>query len=212
MAILPGWNSIETVSKIHRWLEIAGIICLAALVVTEVFAHVYGRRKDVLAEGIETKQRDQAQAKERDLNSRLDKVSDEAREAKEQQVAAEKELSKLRASAEPRNLQGTKRANLIRDLAQHPGFVNYLSSVSDGEATSLARQILEILPAAGWGIGTYAQTSVGAVGQGIIYSIPNPEHPTDSEHALITAFGRAGLRLTVNQGTGRLIVGFRAPD
>jgi hypothetical protein len=46
---LPGWNSFETVSRLHTFFEIAGICVLGALVVCEVLSFSYGRRADFLA-------------------------------------------------------------------------------------------------------------------------------------------------------------------
>jgi hypothetical protein len=46
----PGWNSVEEVSKIHKFFEIAGIACLLALGVAEIVAFLYGHRKEHLME------------------------------------------------------------------------------------------------------------------------------------------------------------------
>lgn len=45
---LPGWNSIETVSRIHVVCEVLGLISLALLVFFDVFAFVYSHRRDTL--------------------------------------------------------------------------------------------------------------------------------------------------------------------
>jgi len=50
MAIFPNWGSLESVSRVHRWAEVAGIVILGLLVLAEVLALVYGRRKDTLVE------------------------------------------------------------------------------------------------------------------------------------------------------------------
>jgi len=211
MTTLPGWDSIDEVTKIHRFFEIAGIVCLAALVVTEALAYIYNRRKDVLAESIESKKRQDDQTKEGDFNTRLGKAADEAREAKERQALAEKELSKLRANANPRAVSAIGRNQLIQQLAQHPDYIAELSAVPDAEAMQLSERILEILMAAKWNVGTYSRMT-NATGQSIIYSIPDPQHPTDPEHALIEGFRKAGMRITVNAGTDNLLVGFRVPE
>jgi hypothetical protein len=46
---LPGWNSIESVTRWHRGFEIAGFIALGLLLLFEVLTYIYGNRKDVLA-------------------------------------------------------------------------------------------------------------------------------------------------------------------
>jgi hypothetical protein len=50
----PGWNSFESVSRVHRFFEISGIVCLGLLVLTEIFAYLYGHRKDDLAQTLQT--------------------------------------------------------------------------------------------------------------------------------------------------------------
>ena len=51
--ILPGWNSLSTVIRAHRFFEVAGIVALFLLVVCEVCAYVYGHRKDELLTSIQ---------------------------------------------------------------------------------------------------------------------------------------------------------------
>ena len=210
MAIL-GWDSIDQVTKIHRFFEVAGIVCLAALVLTETIAVIYSRRKDALIEGIDAKRGEEQQAKERDLTTKLDRAAEDARQAKESQASAEKELSKLRANANPRTISGVGRDQLIQQLAQHPGYIAELSAVPDAEAMQLSRKIVDVLGAAKWTIGTYSQMST-TTGQGLIYSVPDPQHPSASERALIDGLRKAGLRVTVNTGHGDLLIGFRVPE
>lgn len=47
---LPGWDSLAAVTKIHHSLEIAGIVFLGLLVLSESFAYAYSNRKDALNE------------------------------------------------------------------------------------------------------------------------------------------------------------------
>jgi hypothetical protein len=60
-----GWNSLESVSTIHRGLEIAGFVFLGLLLVSEVLAFVYGNRKDVLSEQVTTGQIETIRASQR---------------------------------------------------------------------------------------------------------------------------------------------------
>jgi hypothetical protein len=46
---MPGWNSLQAVSKLHTIFEVGGIFVLAALVICEGLAFSYGRRKDTLS-------------------------------------------------------------------------------------------------------------------------------------------------------------------
>jgi len=50
---LPGWDSLPFVDRAHSWLELAGIICLALLVIAEVLRWQYGNREKVLLKRIE---------------------------------------------------------------------------------------------------------------------------------------------------------------
>jgi len=43
-----GWDTLASVTRWHNFLEIAGIVCLALLVGTEILAFQYGHRKDAL--------------------------------------------------------------------------------------------------------------------------------------------------------------------
>ena len=47
---LPGWDSLERVTTLHSFFEIAGIVALALLVLFEVCGYVYGHRRDTLRE------------------------------------------------------------------------------------------------------------------------------------------------------------------
>ena len=48
MTFFPGWNSVETTTRLHNFFEIAGIVFLALLVFAEVLAYIYGHQKDWL--------------------------------------------------------------------------------------------------------------------------------------------------------------------
>jgi hypothetical protein len=45
---LPGWDSLDAVTRYHRWAEIIGIVVLALLVAAELASYRYGQRKDDL--------------------------------------------------------------------------------------------------------------------------------------------------------------------
>jgi len=47
---LPGWDSLSAVTRYHNWAELAGIVVVALLVVTEIVAYKYGHRKDDMTE------------------------------------------------------------------------------------------------------------------------------------------------------------------
>jgi hypothetical protein len=45
-----GWGSLDTVSRIHSWAEIVGIVLLGLLVIAEAVTFKYSARKDTLTE------------------------------------------------------------------------------------------------------------------------------------------------------------------
>ena len=47
--MLPGWDSLESVTRWHRFFEVAGIVSLAVLVAMEIGAYFYGHRQETLA-------------------------------------------------------------------------------------------------------------------------------------------------------------------
>jgi len=47
---LPGWDSLDAVTRYHSWAELVGIGLLALLVVAELLSFSYGGRKDDLTE------------------------------------------------------------------------------------------------------------------------------------------------------------------
>jgi hypothetical protein len=50
---LPGWDSLELVTKIHRFFEIGGIVVLLTLVCFEAIAYLYAQRKETLRQRID---------------------------------------------------------------------------------------------------------------------------------------------------------------
>src|SRR5689334_12490357 len=48
MPMTIGWDSVDSVSTIHRWSEIAGFVFLGLLLMSEIVAFVSGNRKDEL--------------------------------------------------------------------------------------------------------------------------------------------------------------------
>jgi tetratricopeptide (TPR) repeat protein len=48
MPVLPGWNSLETTTRLHHVFELAGLVVLALLVIAEGLAYLYGHHKDWL--------------------------------------------------------------------------------------------------------------------------------------------------------------------
>ena len=116
MPDLPGWNSLEQVSRFHGWAEFAGIVALAFLVVFEALAYWYGHRKDDLI----SVQHDREMAQ---LNQRAADTSASAAAANERAATLEKEAATLRWQLDqeiqkraPRLLTDQQKAILTAEL------------------------------------------------------------------------------------------------
>jgi hypothetical protein len=94
--ILPGWDSLETVAKVHRFFEIGGIVCLGLLVLFEAFAYVYGHRLETLS----------AAAQQQRLKEALDRQNDQLKS----QYGQEMDTLKSRADSLTQDLSVKKQA------------------------------------------------------------------------------------------------------
>jgi hypothetical protein len=154
MSNLPGWNSAATVSRIHAWFEIAGIICLALLVFTEVVAYVYGHRKDTLQQIENERHTGSAHAM---LNAA---VSSAAR-ANELVESERTERLKLAQESAPRSITAEQRNQLLERL-RGLGSVDILilATRADKEVTTFADAIGAALRDAGCNIER--ESAIGA--------------------------------------------------
>lgn len=60
-----GWDSLESVSAIHGWLQVASFALLGILLISAVLSFVYGNRKDVLSRQATKSQIEHAERSER---------------------------------------------------------------------------------------------------------------------------------------------------
>jgi hypothetical protein len=100
--ILPGWDSIDTVTKVHRFFEVGGIVCLGLLVLFEAFAYVYGHRLETLSSAAQQQKLDEALGRQNDqltskygremdtLKSQADTLSQELSVKKQAELEAER--------------------------------------------------------------------------------------------------------------------------
>jgi hypothetical protein len=134
---LPGWDSLEAVTRYHGWAEIIGIVVLALLVLSEVAAYRYGHRKDELA-------------------TRQQEASDKRHDEEMARLHAETEASKARAAEaelrikrlEPRNLNWSTFVTALRGTPSSP--VDILYFADDFDSMMLAQQIDLAIREAGW--------------------------------------------------------------
>ncbi|HEY8024382.1 MAG TPA: hypothetical protein VIF60_07445 [Burkholderiaceae bacterium] len=161
MSFLPGWNSIELASKIHTWFEVAGIIVLAVLVLTETISLVYSARKDSLleeksrAEEVRQKEDAAARLRERKLDAENKQlILAQLEEAKKESADAKVQTAKIKEQVAPRRLSADQRKELIAALAPFKGQqIDVFSVMGDSEGRQFAESLIEILRAAGWDAG-----------------------------------------------------------
>ncbi len=140
MALLPGWNSLESVARIHSWLEISGIALVVLLLVSQGLAFSYGVRKDTLAALDTTLLR----AKEAELQQKL--------------TAADGALQHREAPQQsgPRRLSMEQQQRLVNILSAFKGQkVTTTSVIGDEEGDAFARDFQTVFAAAGWDHGTH---------------------------------------------------------
>lgn len=146
MAILPGWNSLESVARIHAGLEITGIAVLVLLLLSQGLAFTYGARKDVLAAADATELQKDAARRQAELQQKL--------------VETDTKLQRESASSQPpqgpRHISMEQQQKLIEALAPFKGQkITAVSVLGDDEGDGLAQDLLAVFNAAGWDHGTH---------------------------------------------------------
>lgn len=205
MIFLPGWDSLETVARIHRFFEVAGIVCLAGLVGAEVVAYIYGHRKDELLAAQQTA-RDSAIA---------ERHQREMENAKKQQDEASKKMSALEERQAPRSLSTKQQQMIVEALRPHTGHVVSITMLGDAEAKAYAEQIIRSLSLAGW---KPAITFVGVMAPpdyGVICTVSDQAGP--AARALVSALQRAGIKPEVRvepiqPDQIQLLIGLKPPS
>jgi hypothetical protein len=144
MANFPGWGSLESVSRIHHWLELAGIGFLALLVLSEALAFIYSGRKDALTAL-------QAQTVE---NQRRSEVSSLQAKLTESAQDAEHRIEQLKAQQTGRHLSDEQKRVLERMLAPFSGQrIDVTCILGDTEGKQFAGDFVALLRSAGWNDG-----------------------------------------------------------
>jgi len=98
MLTLPGWNSIETVSRLAKIFTIAGFISLFLLGAFEVLAYVYGNRKDALGA---IAGQNAAASRSREDEQAEQKRSADIADAKSRAAEAERRAIRVRKRRQP---------------------------------------------------------------------------------------------------------------
>jgi len=164
MALLPGWNSASSVAAYHKFFEVAGIVCLAILVIFEALAYVYGHRKDDLLDAAQAAKEAQARAlaTQHDtqisaFGAQLSDAQKSAQEFKERSARAEEKFNELEQQqrevqkrVEARTISPQQRAKLISAFEPLAGStLRFFRYSGNGEALEYANMIGEALTAAG---------------------------------------------------------------
>jgi cell division protein FtsB len=144
---LPGWDSLEAVTRFHRWAEIIGIVVLALLVIAELASYRYGQRKDDLT----TQQQETTDKRHDEEMARLH-LETAATNERAANLEHENELIRqnnleLEKALEPRLLEQLYSAEALKPFAEIQVFI---VSVPDFEARRLASQMAVMFQMAGW--------------------------------------------------------------
>jgi hypothetical protein len=142
VAILPGWNTLESVTRVHAWLEISGIAILVLLLFSQGLAFTYGVRKDALAAADATLHR----AKEAELQQKLFATD----------TQLESKIAALQPAHEPRHISPEQQQKLTKALAPFKGQkITTTSIMGDEEGDAYAQEFQSIFNAAGWDHGAH---------------------------------------------------------
>lgn len=146
---LPGWDSLPAVTRYHNWAEMAGIIAVAFLVLTEIVAYKYGHRKDDLTE--------QQQTTTNQLHDEeMARLHLETAQANARGAEAQLALEKYRA---PRAVSSEQQTAIVMALQRFAG-QKYALSVAPGIEPARLLCILDgVLRRAGW----VQQPAIGSI-------------------------------------------------
>ncbi len=228
MATLPGWNSLESVARIHAWLEVTGIVILVLLLVSQGLAYSYGMRKDSLAQSTEQSDTERLRKEAAEAEARH-----QAKEASLQQqlfqtdAELERKIASLQSPQAARRLTAEQQQTLIKALAPFKGQkIATTSVIGDEEGDILARDFQAVFNAAGWDHGSHERVDhrfITPTPVGVMVAMnegeANAGRIMPSVETLISVLQQLGItsrgELLVNPqvpvGEINLIVGNRAP-
>lgn len=190
MPTLPGWDSLDSVTKWHSFYEIAGIIFLALLVGAEVLAFQYGNRKDDLVAAAESLRSNQArQENEKTEARRQTEVTTLQRQLSE----ADKKVTELQERQAPRHLSEDQKAKLAGYLSGKPkGTVTIKANTTANDARAYADEIAPLFSGAGWTVRVDDALILGPDITGIWLKVRGPAIPAAAE-VIHSAFKFAGI-------------------
>jgi hypothetical protein len=202
--ILPGWNSIESVTRWHRGFEIAGFIALGLLLFFEVLTYIYGNRKDTMVAAQQLtpaqwskQQEEQRQANEHalaDLQEQLHKTRQQSGEVAHQLERSKQQVLELQKKTVERSLTADQLSQLDAVLSSNPKYaVNFSISIGDQEALQYANQLIAVLRKNGWTVGGPDQGMYTIPPTGIELTIRDPKDIPPGAPVLANALKQAGI-------------------
>ena len=172
MFTLPGWNSLEAVTRFQWVAEIAGIGLSILLVLASVMALLYGSRKDRLTDDIH--------------NNEIAHLRLETAQATERAANANLEQEKIKAKVAWRTVTTDMAKQLLSVLSKARHNITIASISNDAESSYFADQLLKVFKTAGW--QTYAETQTyNRAITGIFVPDPATTSTTIVRQALTTA-------------------------
>jgi hypothetical protein len=203
----PGWSSLEHVQKLHNFFEIAAILCLACLVVTETAAFKYGRRKDELIAAAQkaaerkhlipgqagwplVKQADRLHAPSRNANGKTARAPNEP------------EL--------PRRLSESQKQALVAALSPFRGQkIDVVCIYGDEEGNQFSKDFDGVFRSAGWDNGggiNHAKYDQNPVGIEVTFN------QSEISAGRVPRAGEALIETLVNLGLVKRKQGFLSPQ
>lgn len=179
MALLPGWDSLETVSSIARVTTVAGIWILILLGLVDGIAYIYGSREKTLttaAERAAASKRQHESAQERAAHEAqtdairrdLAQAREDADNAKREASAANQRSHSIEQRVAQRHLSPAQRQALLQAIQPFAGQkVSVHVMQGDLEAQTFAGDFVSLFRTAGW-------TGDVSAGDGINFGMGGP--------------------------------------
>ncbi len=197
----PGWDSLETVAKIHRFFEIGSIVCLVATAICGVFTYLYSHRKDQLVTLQTERERKQVELQRAEAQrlhqDQLTRLNSKVTEAERMGTQAYERALELDAERSPRVLSLEQRQMIIGAIERHPGHPVLVLELQDQESRNYANQIIDALRAAGWNVRVRNLGLFMTAPYGVVCILPNRDMPSPAAHALVAALASSKMSLSV---------------
>jgi len=192
MAGLPGWESLESVSRWVTVYEIAMIVCLAALVGAEVLHFNYSHRKGAL---IKIREQQQADNTKRDQDEAEASRKAEVDRLQNQLANAGKKVADLEAKQPQRRLTQLEKDTLIAAMRPFPNQKISIGCIlGDIYGKELAEDFVQVAHAANWNDGGgsgFSQELFTQDPEGVLVFINSAEADAHRATAGIAAFVRS---------------------